>query len=254
MTSGPRRPRGSLTAVDLALLNDRVPAATPPGRLIGSGRGADVYDLGAGRVLRRYRNGLDVATEATLMTHLRGTGYPVPEVFDADGTDLVMELLTGTDMLADLARRPWKVRRHARLLASLHDRLHAIDAPAGLRQPFGAGNAVVHLDLHPGNVMLTPVGPVVIDWSNVAAGPAGADVAVAALIMTVSEVDGLPFPVRLVTEQVRGAFVRTFTASVRDDPAPYLPVAARYRLRDPNTRPAEADRLRRIAGQPDSPG
>ncbi len=48
------------------------------------------------------------------------------------------------------------------------------DAPAGLPRPFGAAERIVHLDLHPGNVMLTAGGPVVIDWTNVAAGPPGA--------------------------------------------------------------------------------
>jgi aminoglycoside phosphotransferase (APT) family kinase protein len=66
------------------------------------------------------------------------------------------------------------VARHARVLARLHDQLHQIAPPAGLRRPFGAGERIMHLDLHPGNVMLTPEGPVVIDWTNAAAGPAGA--------------------------------------------------------------------------------
>ena len=95
-------------------------------------------------------------------------------------------------MLADLASQPWRVARHARVLARLHDQLHQIAAPAGLRRPFGSGDRIVHLDLHPGNVMLTPDGPVVIDWTNAAAGPTGADVAIACLIMASSDVDDLP--------------------------------------------------------------
>src|SRR5262249_5932894 len=136
-----------------------------PGRLIGAGRSADVYALDAGRVLRRYRRGpgapgLDATAEASLMRFLRDAGYPVPEVFDADGPDLVMERLSGRDMLADLARRPWRARRYAATLARLHDRLHVIAAPAGLRKPFDSQNLdrhdkVLHLHLHPGNVMLT---------------------------------------------------------------------------------------------------
>ena len=30
--------------------------AEPPGRLLGAGRSAEVYDLGGGRVLRRYND------------------------------------------------------------------------------------------------------------------------------------------------------------------------------------------------------
>jgi aminoglycoside phosphotransferase (APT) family kinase protein len=186
------------------------------------------------------------------MRFLRDAAYPVPEVFDADGADLVMERLSGHDMLADLARRPWRARRHAATLALLHDRLHAIDAPAGLRKSFDSqrldgDNKVLHLDLHPGNVMLTGRGPVVIDWSNVAAGPPGADVAIASLIMAVSEIDSLPVPVRLIAGRVRATVVRTFEAQANCDFRPYLAKAAELRMRDPNVRPGEIDQLRRIA-------
>ncbi len=58
-------------------------SAATPGRLIGSGRAADVYEIDARRVLRRYRVPFDVGTEAAVMAHLRSAGYPVPEVFDA---------------------------------------------------------------------------------------------------------------------------------------------------------------------------
>jgi aminoglycoside phosphotransferase (APT) family kinase protein len=220
--------------------------AASPGRLIGSGRAADVYELDAHRVLRRYRNPFDVGAEAAVMAHLRAAGYPVPEVFDAQGSDLVMTRLHGTDMLADLARKPWLAARHGRKLAQLHDQLHEIEAPPVLRRPFGEGDRVLHLDLHPGNVMLTTDGPVVIDWSNAAAGPPGADVAIAALIMRVSEVDELPLPVRTVASLVRRRLVRRFESSASADIGPYLAEAARLRIGDRNTRPAEAERLRQM--------
>ena len=218
-----------------------------PGVLIGRGRAADVYALDDRRVLRRYRTSYSCTAEADLMRYLRQVGFPVPAVFDADGTDLVMERLDGRDMLADLASRPWRAARHARVLARLHDQLHQIAAPEGLRQPFGSGDRVVHLDLHPGNVMLTPGGPVVIDWTNAAAGPAGADVAMADLIMASSDVDDLPAWLRPAAGGLRRIFLRGFRAAVRDDPGPYLAEVARYRLRDRNVRPAEAERLRRLA-------
>ena len=82
-----------------------------PGPLIGSGRAADVYALGDGKVLRRYRTAHSCVVEAGLMRYLHKAGYPVPEVFAVDGTDLVMQRLHGRDMLADLASRPWRVVR-----------------------------------------------------------------------------------------------------------------------------------------------
>lgn len=222
-------------------------SSPPPGPLIGSGRAADVYEAGPDRVLRRYRTPHNVEPEAHLMEYLRAAGYPVPEIFHADGPDLVMERLRGPDMLADLTRRPWLVVRHAATLARLHDRLHEIDAPAGLRPAFGAGQAVLHLDLHPGNVMLTGRGPVVIDWSNVATGPAGADVAMALLIMQTSEVDSMPAWLRIAAGEIRRLLVRRFLAGVSTDPGPYLITVAAARLQDTHVRPGEVARLRRLA-------
>src|SRR5271169_6725298 len=140
--------------------------AVEPGPLIGAGRSADIYALGADRVLRRFRTPYDAQPEADIMIYLATAGYPVPTVYDVDGPDLVMERLDGPEMLADLARKPWRARKYGRILAALHDRLHEIEAPPGLRAALGPGRAVLHLDLHPANVMLTSRGPVVIDWSN----------------------------------------------------------------------------------------
>jgi aminoglycoside phosphotransferase (APT) family kinase protein len=215
--------------------------------LIGRGRTADVYALDDDRVLRRYRMPRSCAAEADLMRYLRRVGYPVPAVLAVDGGDLIMERLHGRDMIADLTSRPWRTARHARTLAALHDQLHQIEAPEGLRRPFGTGERIVHLDLHPANVMLTPAGPVVIDWTSAAAGPPGADVAMAYLIMASSDLDLLPWWIRPAAWGLRGTLVRRFRAAVRDDPGQYLDQVARYRLRDPNVRPAEAVRLRQLA-------
>jgi aminoglycoside phosphotransferase (APT) family kinase protein len=223
-------------------------AAGPPGPLIGSGRAADVYALDGSKVLRRYKSAHSCAAEADLMRYLRDAGYPVPEVFAVDGPDLVMQRLHGRDMLADLAGRPWRVAAHARTLARLHDQLHQIAAPAGLARPVGPGGRVLHLDLHPGNVMLTADGPFVIDWTNGCAGAAGADVAMAYLIMASSEIDGLPMWLTPVASGLVRVFLSRFRAAVHDDPGPHLARAAEYRLHDPNVRPAEAARLRRLAG------
>jgi aminoglycoside phosphotransferase (APT) family kinase protein len=222
--------------------------------LIGSGRSADVYAIGADRVVRRYRAPLDVQAEAEIMRHLDRAGFPVPKVYDADGSDLVMERLNGRDLLVDLGRRPWLARRHARTLAEMHNRLHQIQAPPGLRQPLGPGDKVLHLDLHPGNIMQTSRGLVVIDWTNASAGPAGADVAMAYLIMASSEVDDVPLPVRPAIRAVRATVIRQFRANASDDPVPHLAVVARNRMQDRNVRPSEADWLRRKAEEVERAG
>ena len=224
-----------------------MPASDPPGPLLGAGRAADVYDIGGGRVLRRYRSPFDVQPEAVIMQHLHRAGFPVPAVYDAEGSDLVLERLDGRDMLVDLGRRPWLARRHARTLAEMHNRLHQVQAPAGSPQPLGPGDKVLHLDLHPGNIMLTSRGPVVIDWSNASAGPAGADVAMAYLIMASSEVDDLPALIRPAVSSVRAAVIKHFLRGAADDPGPHLASVARQRMVDRNVRPSEAAWLLRKA-------
>jgi tRNA A-37 threonylcarbamoyl transferase component Bud32 len=218
----------------------------PPGRLIGAGRAADVYDLGGGRVLRRYRISANAEPEARLMRYLREAGLGVPEIYDADGTDLVMAKLDGIDLLTDLSRRPWRAARHGIMLARMHDQLHEIQAPSWLKQPFGDGDRVLHLDLHPGNVMITAAGPMIIDWSNGAAGPPAADVAMAFVIMTTSEVDDLPMPVRLIAERIRRQVIENFESHVGHDFRPYLTTVAKLRMVDRNVRPAEVIVLQQI--------
>lgn len=224
-------------------------AVGSPGRLIGAGRSADIYAVGKDRVLRRYRGDYDMQAEAEIMRYLGQAGFPVPAVYDVSGPDLVMERLDGRDMLAVLASRPWRANRYAALLAQLHNRLHEIQAPSAFRRALGSGDRVLHLDLHPGNVMLTSRGPVVIDWTNAQAGPPGADVAMAYLIMASSEVDDLSLPIRLVVRNVRAAVIASFLAAVTDDPWPHIAAVAEQRMADRNVRPAEIKRLKELAEQ-----
>jgi aminoglycoside phosphotransferase (APT) family kinase protein len=146
------------------------------GALLAAGRDADVYELDAGRVLRRYRAGGDVAGEAAIMRHVAEHGYPVPAVHAAEGPDLVLERLTGPTMADALRAGDLAIDAGAAMLADLLARLHAVPAS-------GPALSILHLDLHPENVMLTARGPVVIDWRNAAEGPAELDVALSALIL-----------------------------------------------------------------------
>jgi aminoglycoside phosphotransferase (APT) family kinase protein len=146
-------------------------------RPLGTGRSADVFEHGPGEVLRRYRRPRDTGREVAAMEHARAHGYPVPAARALNDTDIVMERLDGLTMLDDLGRRPWRIDGHAQILATLHRQLHEIEAPEWLDSPLGPGSSMLHLDLHPDNVMLTARGPFVIDWPNAARGRGAADVA-----------------------------------------------------------------------------
>lgn len=223
---------------------------TPPGPLLGRGRAADVYDLGNGRVLRRNRRGESTALEAQIMQHVHAHGYPVPEVFDAEAGDLVMERLDGPTMLQAFGSRPWTIRRSTRMLADLHIRLEGVPLPDfELRVRSGAAEAIVHGDLHPDNVILTERGPAVIDWPNSALGPRGADAANTWVTMASAELEGGRVE-RTLQSWGRNYFVRSFVNRTgRTRLRAQLGAAADHKLLDRNLRPAEAQAIRALVRQ-----
>jgi tRNA A-37 threonylcarbamoyl transferase component Bud32 len=145
-------------------------------RLLAHGRDADVFDLGDGRVLRRFRYDGDVAAEAAVMVRLRESGFPVPEVFEAAGTDLIMERVPGPTLLAAIRNGDKGIAEAAAIMLDLHERLRK--------------HHILHLDLHPDNVLMGPDGPVLIDWTNSAEGPLELDAAVSALILAQEALSG----------------------------------------------------------------
>jgi aminoglycoside phosphotransferase (APT) family kinase protein len=158
------------------------------GELVGAGRSADVYALGDGRVLRRYRVDADAGRELEIMAHVAAHGFPVPEVFpgESSATDLVMGRVSGPTMLQALLDGKIGIEEAGRTLAWLLRRLHRIPARVS-RDP---RDRILHLDLHPDNVMLTPDGPVVIDWCNAGDGRPALDCALSAVILAQAAVDG----------------------------------------------------------------
>jgi len=218
------------------------------GPLLASGRDADVFACGHDLVVRRSRRGRSMEREARVMSYLAGHGYPVPRIEDlrADGSELVMERITGPTMLQALSRRPWTLGDNAALLATLHRRLHEIPAPDWLSPFPGGGDGIVHLDLHPLNVILSPRGPVLIDWTNVARGPGSLDVALTWLLMIAAELTGRGLHA-VSGRIVRTMFVRSFLgrfdlAAVRTA----LPAVAAWKARDRNMRPAEVAAMQRL--------
>lgn len=227
------------------MARDRI-AKADLGPKIAAGRDSTIYSLGMDRVVRRAPDDRSFEAEAAAMEFMRATGYPVPAVHRLAPGEMVLDRIAGPTMLEDLSTHPWRVDAHARLLADLHRKLHQTDAPEWFRPFVVAGRSALHLDLHPGNVILSPDGPVVIDWTNFARGAAGADVAVTWIILSVFELDSGRL-MRAVAQTIRGRLNRTFLANAgRADAAAVLRAVAEYRSVDPNIRPTELERLRRL--------
>jgi aminoglycoside phosphotransferase (APT) family kinase protein len=227
-------------------------ATRTPGDLIAAGRSAEIFEYGDGKALRRLRGGRAVvAHEPIVMRALREAGYPVPAVYEVDGGDMVMERVAGVDRVKDIERRPWRARRYGTMLADLHARLAVIPvAPAVLGGGdvpvnYGAPEVFVHGDLHPMNVILTVRGPVVIDWEGASLGPRDSDAAMTWLLLSIGELDGVPWYLRPIVGFVRGQLTRRFRAGVPAPSAATIRAVCDYRLtRDRNMRPVEHARIR----------
>ena len=186
---------------------------------IGVGRTAEVFAWGEGRALKLFRPWVPapwVEHERRVTAAAHDAGLPAPAVFGLEEAmgrrGIVMERVEGPSLLQLVQAHPWRVTSVGRQLAEVHAALHARCAPglpslperlregisrAALCAPvqrraeaalgrLPAGEAVCHGDLHPDNVVLTRRGPVVIDWSEAAAGHPLADVARTSLMLRIA--------------------------------------------------------------------
>ncbi|MBX3287086.1 MAG: phosphotransferase, partial [Actinobacteria bacterium] len=121
------------------------------------------------------------------------------------------------------------------------------------------GTKVLHLDLHPGNVICSPHGPVVIDWANALRGAGEIDVALTWILMGAMEVDEAPLVgsalvrartrlERALVPRIRRTLLSTFleASGVVDDARAVLAEVAEVRLLDRNVRPGEALAIRKL--------
>ncbi|GAA2581686.1 phosphotransferase [Streptomyces roseoviolaceus] len=184
-----------------------------------------MYEIDEGWVLRREREGGgDAAAEGAVMEHVRAHGYPVPRVRPTGSrTDLMMERLFGPTMLQACLAGTLDVTEAGSILARLLRDLHALPA----RRSPDPADRVLHLDLHPENVMLTAEGPRVIDWSNTEEGDPGLDWAASAVVLAQAA----------VSDDSLATLARAMLGALLADPSPL-------------TRPALAEALRRRAGNP----
>lgn len=204
-------------------------------RLLASGREADVYLRPDGLLVKRSRTGRDPAPEAELMRYLSRHGIPVPRVADASETDLVMEYVPGPRMSQEVDAKPWRAGALGRELADLHRRLDDVPAPDFLE---GEGG-LLHLDLHPGNVVLGPEGPVVVDWTSARRGDRRVDVALSWLAMAVA-------PLRPFKRLARSRLLRGFLSGVDAEVRAAMPAAAAIRLARHQRDEAEVSAVRRL--------
>lgn len=188
------------------------------GAKIADGRTAEIYAWADGQVIKLLRPGLDpraLEQEADVLLRLDDLRLPMPRLVatvDVAGRPgIVLERVAGRP----ISVRPWKLRSTGQLLGELHAAVHrrkaaghrsglpalvdrlraaieAAELPPAIREralsrlrELPDGDRICHGDFHPGNVLMTAAGPMLIDWVDAARGHPAADVARTVLLVRV---------------------------------------------------------------------
>ena len=239
---------------------------------LAQGRTAEIFLWDTDLVLKLYRDWCPpdwVEYEARIAHAVHAAGVPSPaagEIVEANGRrGLIYERIEGTSILQEMNARPWTLLNHARSLAELQveinqksipglptykDRLHydisnTQHLEAGLQEKVLAlletlpeRPNLCHGDYHPGNIMLTQKGPVVIDWMTACSGSPWADVARTSLLLTIGPkaAGKLVSPIiRMVIKLYHRAYLNRYHALVPNtekEANHWMPVIAAARLNE----------------------
>ncbi len=191
------------------------------GKVIARGRTADLYDLPENRVLKLFYDWVSpesIHKELEVSRRVFQAGLPVPQVFELvnyeNRTGIIYEKILGTTMLSMLAKKPWQVAQHSRVLAELHHKIHQIKVDASstyhdqwLRniervpnlseeiklklinqvKQLPNDNRLCHFDFHPDQIIYTEKGPMILDWMTAEIGHPSADVARTQILITIGK-------------------------------------------------------------------
>lgn len=197
-------------------------------KLIAVGGTADIYDLGNGKVFKRFHadkpdycieNEIECASSEVAVS--LGAPKIYERVNDERGRGFIMEYVAGQSMLEEMFRlgTGFDIEKNAEEMAKLQYRISRFDGrmfPKGhdvmrerilqsgyldgatkskllqLLESLPKGTGVCHSDLHPGNIIMTGDGFRVIDWCDTMCDSPWLDVARTLLIFeSVSEMPGV---------------------------------------------------------------
>jgi len=218
---------------------------------IAEGREAEIYEWEPGTVLRLFRDAgraEAIARERAAMDAVRAVVPLVPAVLDvvevSGRPGIIMERVDGPDLLTIISQKPWKVWHAGRIAGEVHARLHSVAAPAtipalreraesyrdgselvpphiaewALREMAAMpdGDRLLHGDFHPGNILMSAAGPVVIDWPNVTRGHPDADVGRTLLTIRIGTLPpGSPLVIRIGARFARSLLLASYLRAYR---------------------------------------
>jgi aminoglycoside phosphotransferase (APT) family kinase protein len=252
------------------------------GPLIARGGTSEIYEWGAGRVLKLYREGFPLYGVERERDACRVAGrhaLPVPEVGEIVETQgrfgLPFERVDAHTLASSMLAGSTTAEAAARLAAELHVAVHAI-RPIGiesstrfyskfveatsrltpeeknrvlsLMQSFPPGDRLCHGDFHAGNILMSERGAIIIDWGAASQGNQYADVAQTWVAMT----EWLSFGLGEKRNSTLRGFIDTYVERYfelatdgREEFETWKPVVAAIRLAAPHP-PSSDETLRRI--------
>lgn len=181
------------------------------GQLLGTGNTASVYEWGKSEIIKIFHDQKaaihEAAKEAQNAEIINKLNLRAPRfcgIMEYEGKAcLLYEKVEGPTMLSYIEPTKRSVSYFSRLTAQIHYELHQvqIDVSSNLKIELSKsiintevitapekaivleilgtlpeGNVLCHYDFHPGNVILSSDGPVIIDWLNALVGHQLADV------------------------------------------------------------------------------
>jgi tRNA A-37 threonylcarbamoyl transferase component Bud32 len=209
---------------------------------IAVGRTAEVYALDDSRVVKLLKPGFApsmVATEASKTRAAHTAGVAAPAVLDeveiGGRRGIVFERIDGDLLLDDIVLDAMRFRSWSKVFARAHvgvlqhsssdlpdvrDLLETgirdADLPSAREQAAldvlaaaPDGDAILHGDFHPGNIIFTTGEPVTIDWIDAAHGHPGADIARTLWLLSPATMSA-DIPNKRVMTTVQGFFRRGY--------------------------------------------
>lgn len=227
------------------------------GRQIAHGNTSDVYEVSGDSVVKLLRSDIPpewAEREAQIADAVHGAGLPAPAVLDqvvvSGRPGIVMQHIHGDSMWAHMLEHPEDTPKLAQVLSDLQAEINATPAPAELptlvdrlAENITAADAltddqkdlaraslvdlpelsrVCHFDIHPKNVLMSPNGPIAVDWFDAAVGDPAADVVRSSVLMGPSSLIGhLDEATPELLATLHGEYL-AYTLSVRSYPVEVL--------------------------------
>ncbi|WP_294137499.1 phosphotransferase [Sphingobium sp.] len=197
-------------------MTDPIKEPLLPQDFIASGASAELFDLGGGQVIKLFRDSVSeemIAREAEASAHAAASGVLTAAAIGRRTWDgrrgIVYPRLEGRTLMDWIRRNPMRAGWVLGQMGAIHGAMHQAGggnlrslkqvlttdiaygpAPIMVQRAVIAyldtlpeGDMLTHGDFHLGNVMLTPQGMMVIDWSKAAAGHPAADAVRSEMLM-----------------------------------------------------------------------